>query len=72
MRSGDNIDRHVDSCSDGVVYGDFFAFDPSTSTWTELTNSTRGALPSARFYMGFAADSLKQEIYLFGGYRIGA
>ena len=41
--------------------------DPSTNTWSDLTNIATGPRPSARYTPGFA--SADNKLFVFGGSR---
>jgi hypothetical protein len=45
---------------------DLFAFDPSDKSWTDLSNASRGTLPSARYAHGFTSSDGK--LYVHGGF----
>ena len=45
---------------------DLFVLDPSTNTWSNLTNSASGPRPSVRSGHGFA--SADNKLFVFGGY----
>ena len=57
-------------CPAGGLLGDLFAFDPSSSLWTDLTPAGRGtAPPGPRAAHGFAW--LDGGLYGHGGYGDG-
>ena len=45
---------------------DLFVLDPSTNTWSDLTNNVYGQRPSPRYLHGFA--SADNKLFVFGGY----
>jgi hypothetical protein len=45
---------------------DFFVFDPSITTWTDLTNSSLQFAPTARYMHGFTSSD--GRLYVHGGY----
>ena len=45
--------------------GDFYEFDPSINTWTNLTGVTSGSIPPRR--SGCGLTSARGILYLFGG-----
>ncbi len=45
-------------------------FDPVVLEWWDLSNSTRGRVPSPRCKFGFAAAS--DRLYLFGGISLNS
>ena len=48
-----------------AYFNDLQMFDPSTSSWTELTDSAAGTLPSPRNSLGFTSTAAK--LYVHGG-----
>ena len=46
---------------------DFYMLDPSTNTWSDLTNNISGQRPSPRSGHGFA--SANNKLFIFGGYN---
>ena len=44
---------------------DLFMLDPSTNTWSDLTNIASGPRPSWRWKHGFA--SADNKLFVFGG-----
>ena len=57
-------------CPAGGLLGDLFAFDPSSSLWTDLTPAGRGtAPPGPRAAHGVAW--LDGGLYVHGGYGDG-
>ena len=53
-------------CFLSEFYNDLFIFDPSSMKWKDLSNATKGLLPSPRSVTGFAVSD--DYIYVFGGY----
>ena len=53
------------SLADDFKYNDLWTFNPKTSTWTEITNSIQGTLPSERDRFGFTA--IEGKLFIFGG-----
>ena len=51
---------------DGDVFGDTWAYDPASNTWTELDPA--GDLPSPRSGHAMVYDSLGARMILFGGW----
>ncbi len=45
---------------------DLHAYDPASMTWYDLSSSTTGSTPSARYYHGFTSAGGK--LYVHGGY----
>ena len=49
----------------GVLYGDFFSFDPMAKMWTDLTDKLTGPRIPARSSHGFVAAS--GSLFVFYG-----
>ncbi len=47
------------------LLADLHVYEPTNRTWTDLSDSMSGSIPSRRFRQGFAAAG--GQLYLFGG-----